>query len=68
MTGQVTIDLSKIAIAPNMTVDQISHICGALSTDKVEVSARIEWRNGKPIGYLHATPRDELPPDFLRRE
>lgn len=67
MTDSVTIALGNVIIDPRMTVDQISSMCMALSTEKVEVSAHVEHRAGKPVAYLVGTPRAELPPDFLRK-
>lgn len=67
MTDTVTIALNTVVVDPRMTVDQISCMCRALSTDKIEVSARVEHRGDKPVAYLVGTPRAELPPDFLRK-
>lgn len=67
MNTKVIVDLSKIVIGPYMTVETVADMCKLFSTENVEVSARIEFVNDKPVAYLISVDRSELPPNHLRK-
>jgi hypothetical protein len=60
--------LAECRILPTTSVNQIAHLCALFSTPAVEVHARIEFVNGKPVAYLTRTRRDESVPSFLKRQ
>lgn len=60
--------LVKCRILPNTTMEQIAEMCAMFSTNAVEVYARIETVNGKPVAYLTRKSSQEEVPDFLRRQ
>jgi hypothetical protein len=60
--------LSKCRILPHTTMEQIAVMCAMFSTPAVEVYARIEVVNGKPVAYLARASANEALPSFLRRQ
>lgn len=60
--------LVKCRILPTATMEQIAVMCAMFSSEAVEVYARIECVNGKPVAYLARKPVQEIVPAFLRRQ
>jgi hypothetical protein len=58
----------KFRILPNTTMEQIAVMCAMFSSEAVEVYARVECVNGKPVAYLARKSVGEAVPAFLRRQ